>query len=350
MPALEPGDHPLVTALERSLPTVPVLVAELHLPAARPVEKNLSVVLTELLPGSRDVETERIGDRFEKTVEVHAPRARPRDDRSVGDAARSVGHHELGVHLVSRTEPVTRRTRSVGRVEREVAGRGLVEREAAVRAGEMLREGDGFLFAALAHDADLGDSVCKAQRRLHRFGQPLSDAVAADQAVHDHLDRVLLVSAEIESRSFRQLHGFSVDPHPGEALLGQVLEQSLVLPLAAPDYGCENTESRSFGKIEHPVDDLLGSLSLDRTAAIGAMGPPYAGVEKSQVVVDLGDRADRRPRVAACRLLVDGDRRRKSFDEIDVGLVHLPEELPRVRRERLDVTALSFCVDRVERE
>ena len=75
-----------------------------------------------------------------------------------------------------------------------------------------------------------------------------------------------------------------------------------------------------------------------------------ARVEQAQVVVDLGDRADGRPRVARRRLLVDRDRRRQALDEVDVGLVHLAEELPRVRRQDLDVAALALGVDRVEGE
>ena len=33
---------------------------------------------------------------------------------------------------------------------------------------------------------------------------------------------------------------------------------------------------------------------------------------------------------------------------VDVRLLHLPEELPRVRRERFDIPALAFGEDRVE--
>ena len=50
------------------------------------------------------------------------------------------------------------------------------------------------------------------------------------------------------------------------------------------------------------------------------------------------------------RLLVDRDRRREALDEVDVGLVHLAEELAGVRRQRLDVAALALGEDRVERQ
>ena len=41
---------------------------------------------------------------------------------------------------------------------------------------------------------------------------------------------------------------------------------------------------------------------------------------------------------------------REALDEVDVGLVHLAEELAGVRRQRLDVAALALGEDRVERE
>src|SRR5205823_13118053 len=69
-----------------------------------------------------------------------------------------------------------------------------------------------------------------------------------------------------------------------------------------------------------------------------------------EVVVDLGDRAAGRPWGARRALLVDGDRGRETFDEVNVRLLHLTEELPRVRGERLDVPSLALGIDRVERE
>jgi hypothetical protein len=45
---------------------------------------------------------------------------------------------------------------------------------------------------------------------------------------------------------------------------------------------------------------------------------------------------------------VDFYRRREALDEVDVGLVHLAEELAGVRRQRLHVPALALREDRVE--
>ena len=145
-------------------------------------------------------------------------------------------------------------------------------------------------------------------------------------------------------------YGLAVDPGPREALGLELLEQLDVLPLAAADHRREHLEPGALLEGQHPVDDLLRRLALDRRSADGAVRAPGAGVEQPEVVVDLGDRADRRARVLGRRLLVDRDRRGQALDEVDVGLVHLAEELAGVRRQRLDVAALALGEDRVEGE
>src|SRR5690606_9249289 len=54
------------------------------------------------------------------------------------------------------------------------------------------------------------------------------------------------------------------------------------------------------------------------------------------------------PRVAACALLIDRDRGGETIDLIDLWLLHQAQELPSVRAERLDVSALALGVDRIE--
>jgi hypothetical protein len=72
--------------------------------------------------------------------------------------------------------------------------------------------------------------------------------------------------------------------------------------------------------------------------------------EEAQIVVDLGDGPDRGPRIRAGRLLLDRDGRRQALDQVDVGLLHLLQELARVGGQRLDITALPLGIDRVEGE
>ena len=283
--------------------------------------------------------------------EVLAAGPRPRRQRPLGQRQRVVGHHQLGVDLELGAEAETDRAGAVGRVEREVAGRGLLEADAAVGAGQVLGEGDGLVALAAVgpvHDQHLGRPAGELERRLDRLGQALADVVPADEAVDHHLDGVHLVAGQVDLGPLGQLERDAVDPDPGEALLGQVVEQGAVLALAAPDHRGQDLEAGPLGQLEHPVDDLLGGLAGHGPPAGRAVGMADAGVEEAQVVVDLGDRPHRRARVAGGRLLVDGDGRREALDEVDVGLVHLAQELAGVGRERLDVAALALGVDGVE--
>ena len=76
------------------------------------------------------------------------------------------------------------------------------------------------------------------------------------------------------------------------------------------------------------------------------MGAPGAGAYNRKS----SDGADRRARVAAGRLLLDEDGRRKSVDQIDIGLLHHFQKLARLGPRALDMAALAFGIDRVEGE
>ena len=100
----------------------------------------------------------------------------------------------------------------------------------------------------------------------------------------------------------------------------------------------------------HQVDDAFERLAGDLASAVRAVRHADVGEKQPQVVVDLGDGADGRPRVARRRLLLDGDGRREPLDEVDVRLFHLLEKLAGVGGERLDVAPLALGVNRVEGE
>src|SRR5579863_176140 len=69
-----------------------------------------------------------------------------------------------------------------------------------------------------------------------------------------------------------------------------------------------------------------------------------------QVVVQLGRRADRGAGSVSHGLLFDGDGGRKAADMLDAWLGHLSQELPGIRRKRLDVATLALGVERIHRQ
>ena len=192
----------------------------------------------------------------------------------------------------------------------------------------------------------------EVQRGLDRVGEPALRRGLGREPVDDDLDGVLLLLVELRRAvdHVGELDRLAVDPCPAETLRLQAAEELDVLTLAAADDRREHLEAGALLELQDAVDDLLGGLSLDRRAALGAVRPAGPRVQQPEVVVDLGDGADRRARVLRRGLLVDRDRRAQALDEVDVGLVHLSEELAGVRRERLDVAALTLGEDGVEGE
>ena len=69
-----------------------------------------------------------------------------------------------------------------------------------------------------------------------------------------------------------------------------------------------------------------------------------------EIIVNFRGGRDGGTRISDGASLFDGNGRRKTFDEIDVRLLHLIEKLPRVSGQAFDVAALTFRIERVERE
>lgn len=154
----------------------------------------------------------------------------------------------------------------------------------------------------------------------------------------------------LQGRRLAELDRLAVDPGTAVPLGLEVGEEVDELSLALAHQRRQDLEAAPLRELQHLVDDGLRRLARDGTAALGAVRLADAREEQPQVVVDLGDGADRRARVARGRLLVDGDSRGETLDEVHVRLVHLAEELPGVRGQGLHVAPLALGEDRVEGE
>jgi hypothetical protein len=75
-----------------------------------------------------------------------------------------------------------------------------------------------------------------------------------------------------------------------------------------------------------------------------------AAVQHPQQVRQRGDAPDARPRRRRPPLLLERDGRREAVDLVDLRRLHLVEQPPRVRVDRLEVPPLRLGVERPERE
>ena len=233
-----------------------------------------------------------------------------------------------------------------GELNEKVRGSISGRRRAVVGAGELLAE-DAIDRLFVGDVVDDDHAVAQPQRRFNRVGQAAALQIGLDDQAIDHrFDGVVLVAIEFDR--VVDVVQFAVDAHAHVAGLADVLEDLLVMALAILDQRREDLNAAAFGHGRDRVDDLIGGLLLHLAAADRAVRRADAGVEQAQVVVDFRRRAHGRSGVAAGPALIDRDGGTQPFDLIDVGLLHLAEELPRVSAERFDVAALPFGEDRVE--
>ena len=342
--AVEIGDH----ALERLGGLVladAVVVAHGDRFAAAAVEDHVAHLLGQVAPRHRHLDLEVLGDALQRLHVILARRIGPRRDRPFGERQPVVRHHHLRIEEHLYAQPVAGRAGALRRVEGEQPGLDLLDAEARDGAGEARRE-DGALAAVgvLRHRESFGE----IERRLDRIGQAVAEIGPHDDAIHHHVDVVLVFL--VERRRLGDLVELAVDLDPLETLLLQLLQFLAVLALAAARDGRHQVEPRALGHRLDAIDHLRDGLAFDRQAGGRRVGHAHAGEQQTQIVVDFRDRADRRARIARRRLLLDRDGGREALDRIDVGLLHQFEELAGIGRQALDVAALALGIDRVEGE
>ena len=310
------------------------------------VEQRLPDALGEVAPGALQVESELLRERREQHVLEVALGLAPWEHDALGNRDPLVGEHQVRAHRPPHPEPAAIGAGAVGGVERELARLQLGQRVAALGAGELFREQDALPAAAVPHD--LHQAVGGPQRRLDGVVQPAPVRLARHQAVHHDAD--VVVHPPLQLRRAGEVVHLAVHPHADEPLASRTLEQVLELALAAPHQRGNHLQLGALGPPEYDRGDLRRALPRYGRTVVGTVRHSGARPEQPDVVVDLGDGADGGAGIVAGRLLLDGDRRRQALDDVHVGLLHEPEELAGVCRERLHVAPLALGVDGVEGE
>ena len=255
--------------------------------------------------------------------------------------------HARRIEHLRHAEAIARAARADRRIEREQARLEFRQRVVADRTRESRREyrRRGFV---VVHVDELGDAVAETQRGLEGFGETLLDVRRRTETIDHRFDGVFL--AQRQRRHGIEFVQHAVDARADETLRAQLVEHLKMLALALADHRREQHEASFRIQCERRIDHLAHRLRLQRDVMIRTARRTHAREQQAQVVVDFGDRADRRTRIVRCRFLLDGNRRAQALDVIHIGLLHHRQELPRVRRQRFDIAPLAFRIDRVERE
>ena len=249
--------------------------------------------------------------------------------------------------------PLARTSARLGGGRPEPAGWGaasVAPRGSACRPRHPPRDGEGRVrTCGSLGKLHNGDAVIgEPKRRLETLGKPRAHVRPDHDAVHHHVDVVLVFL--VEGRGLGDLVESAVDLEPLEALLLQLGEFLFIFALPPARDRRQEIKPRAFGQRQHAVHHLADGLALDRQARRRRIGDADPRPEQPHIVVELGHGRDRRARVTTRRRLVDRDRRQDAADRVDVRLVHAIEKLSGVRRKRLDVAALALGVEDVERQ
>ena len=113
----------------------------------------------------------------------------------------------------------------------------------------------------------------------------------------------------VQGGSLIQLHHGAIDPGAHEALGLEFLKHALVLALAVIDDRRKQHHPSAFGQGQNLVHHLAHGLGVERNPVVRAAWRAGASIQKAQVVVDLGNRADRGPWVVRRGFLLDGNGR-----------------------------------------
>ena len=302
--------------------------------------------LRQLVPRRLDVEAEMPRERLDE-LEIVGVAAIPAADGAAGQRQARVDHHAGGIEELLYTQAAAGAAGARRVVEGKEARLETCQAVAAHGAGEAVREHER-LAAGIVRKRDACHALREGERGLERLRQTLTGIPSHAQSIDYDVDAV--PPPRVETWRRLELDQPTVDERADEALGAQLLERLEMLALAILHDRREKQHARFFRQREHLVDHLAHGLRREFLAVLGTARQAGPCVEHAQVVVDLGHRPDGGARVVRRRLLLDRDRGRQPLDMIDIRLFHHRQELPCVRRQRLDVAALPLGVDRVEGE
>ena len=189
------------------------------------------------------------------------------------------------------------------------------------------------------------------QRRGNGLLQPRGNALFHQQAVDDNFDGVIL--ALVDHRQIVERKQFAVDAHAHVAVLRKFFQLFAVRAFSPAHDGRENHYAVvGLAKLamQDRLHDLFAGLPGDGLAAVRAMRSAHRRVDHAQVIVNFGGGAYRGARRPRGGLLLDGDGWRQPLNDINLGALHLIQELPRIGRQRLHIAALPLRIDGVERQ
>ena len=143
---------------------------------------------------------------------------------------------------------------------------------------------------------------------------------------------------------------FAIDEERVEALPLRPARDVGVKTFARFDQRRQDFERAALRRRFQLLHDRGEALFFHRQIAVGTKLRAGFREEEPEKMIDLGHGGDGRFAAAARDALLDRDARRQAFDQIDIRLFELLDELPRVGRHAVEKAALAFGKENIEGE
>ena len=112
--------------------------------------------------------------------------------------------------------------------------------------------------------------------------------------------------------------------------------------------GSEQEDSLALIIAENHVDDLFLGIFHHLLATLIAVCSTGAGIEQTEIIVNLGGSAHGRAGILVGGFLFYADDRTQSRNLVNIRAFHITQEVAGIGRECFDISALTFGKDGVE--
>ena len=152
----------------------------------------------------------------------------------------------------------------------------------------------------------------------------------------------------VQGSDFIQFHKFAIDTHLRISSLAHLLEELLVMALAALYYRRQEIASAARIILHYERDYLFVAVADHRPAGLRRIGGRRPRIKKTQEVVYFSYGSDGRARIVSRCLLLYGDYRAEACDGLDFRLFQNAHEMLGICGQCIHIPALAFSIYGVE--
>ena len=259
------------------------------------------------------------------------------------DAEFIIGYDFLDINLVHLSQTLAMRTGTFGRVEGEHVRSRILVGDTRYRVHETLGVCLGLLGTFLKNHHH-------AVALFHSRRHTLADAFLILFLHHQFIDYsfYIVVLVAVGFHIGNDFEDVAVESYVEIPLSAHAFEEFAIMTLALAYEGSEQEDSLALIIAENHVDDLFLGIFHHLLATLIAVCSTDAGIEQTEIVVNLGGCSHGRAGILVGGFLFYADDRTQSRNLVNIRAFHVSQEVAGIGRESFDISALTFGKDGVE--